>query len=75
MKFTKVYDFFGGFGEFVVVISLLAAIVLAATNHLTGSFACTLTSIGGFGVIHDQLTGYQDVRKDSKVGGMEGRTQ
>jgi hypothetical protein len=64
MAFTKVYDFFGGFGEFIVVISLLATIVLAATNHLTGSFAAALTSIGGFGVIHDQLTCYQDGRKD-----------
>lgn len=63
MRFTKVYDFFGGFGEFVVVLSLIAAIALAATNHLTGSFAGTLTSIGGFGVIHDQLTVYQDIKK------------
>ncbi len=64
MKFTKVYDFFGGFGEFVVVLSLIAAIALAATDHLTSSFAATLTSIGGFGVIHDQLTVYQEVKKN-----------
>lgn len=63
MKFTKVYDFFGGFGEFIVVLSLVSAIALAATNHLTGSFAATLTSIGGFGVIHDQLTVYQEEKK------------
>jgi hypothetical protein len=63
MKFTKVYDFFGGFGEFVVVVSLIAAIVLAATDHLTSAFACTLTSIGGFGIVHDQLTVYQDDKK------------
>lgn len=66
MSLTKLYNFFGGFGEFVVVISLVSAIVLAATNHLTSAFACTLTSIGGFGVIHDQLTGYQDKRDSVK---------
>jgi hypothetical protein len=65
MKFTKVYDFFGGFGEFIVVVSLVAAIVLAAFDHLTGAFACTLTSIGGFGVVHDQMTTWQD-KKDLK---------
>ena len=65
MKLTGLYNFFGGFGEMVVVISLIAAIVLAAFNHLTGAFACTLTSIGGFGVVHDQLSDYQN-RKDSK---------
>lgn len=59
---TNVYAAFGGFGEFVVVISLAATIVLAATSHLTGSFAAALTSIGGFGVIHDQLSAYQDAR-------------
>lgn len=75
MKFTKVYDFFGGFGEFVVVVSLAAAIALAATNHLTGAFACTLTSIGGFGVVHDQLTAYQDAKKDSETNGTEGRAR
>jgi hypothetical protein len=65
MKFTKVYDFFGGFGEFIVVVSLIAAIVLAAFGKLTGSFACTLTSIGGFGVVHDQLSDFQ-FRKDKQ---------
>jgi len=63
MKLTDLYNFFGGFGEFIVVVSLTAAIALAATNHLTESFAVTLTSIGGFGVVHDQLTDWQKQRQ------------
>ncbi len=66
MKLTKVYDWFGGFGEFIVVISLVAAVCLAATRHLDGSFAATLTSIGGFGVIHDQLSDYQNRKEVQK---------
>jgi putative effector of murein hydrolase LrgA (UPF0299 family) len=65
MKLTKLYDFAGGFGEFVVIISLVAAISLAATNRLTDAFAATLTAIGAFGVIHDQCTSWQD-RKDKE---------
>ena len=65
MKLTGLYDFFGGFGEFCTVLSLIAAIVLAAVGKLTGSFASALVAINGFGIIHDQVTVWQD-KKDSK---------
>ena len=56
---SPVYRACGGFGEFVVVVCLSAAITLAFMGKLTGAFAEALTAIGGFGVIHDQLTDFQ----------------
>lgn len=71
MKFPNmqpVYNFFGGFGEFMTVVPLVAAIVLAWFGKLNEAFAAALTAIGGFGVIHDQLGQYQD-RKDRQQNG------
>ena len=65
MSLVKVYSWFGGFGEFCTIVSLIAAIVLAAVGKLTGSFASALVAINGFGIIHDQATVWQD-KKDSK---------
>jgi hypothetical protein len=63
---TKLYAQFGGFGEFMTVTPLVAAIVLASFGKLTEAFACTLTAMGGFGVIHDQLTDWQAKRNGEK---------
>lgn len=47
-----------GFAEFVVVVSLVAAITLASLGKLSDSFAGCLTAIGGFGVIHDNCSAW-----------------
>ena len=60
MSLTKVYDFFGGFGEFTTVTALAAAITLAAVGRLGGAFASALIAIGGWGIIHDQLSQWND---------------
>jgi hypothetical protein len=59
MNLTKLYAWFGGFGEFCTVVCLVSAIVLAFTGKLTGSYAAAISAVGGWGVIHDQLTDYQ----------------
>ena len=56
----RVYEWFGGFGEFTTIVALTATIVLAFMHRLDGSFAASITAIGGWGVIHDQLTDYQN---------------
>lgn len=61
MNLAKFYRLFAadeGFGEFVVVTSLTAVIVLAFMGKLTDSFAAALTAIGGFGVVHDQCSAW-----------------
>jgi hypothetical protein len=62
LNMTSVYGWFGGFGEFIVVTSLAAAIALAFLSKLTPSFSCTLTAIGVSGVAHDQMTTWQNNR-------------
>ena len=46
---TRVYRWFGGFGEFCTMVCLASAIVLAFTGKLTGAFAMAITAIGGLG--------------------------
>lgn len=60
MTLKPIYNFFGGFGETITVISLVALIVLTCFGKTNDSFAASLVAIGGWGMIHDQLTTYQD---------------
>jgi hypothetical protein len=60
---TKVYDWFGGFGETITIVALIAAISLACFHLLTDSFAATVTAIGGSAIAHDQLSQWNN-RKD-----------
>jgi len=64
---TRVYRWFGGFGEFCTMVCLASAIVLAFTGKLTGAFAMAITAIGGLGVIHNQLTDYQKNRYGNDI--------
>jgi hypothetical protein len=59
---TVIYLWFGGFAETITVVALVAAIVLAAFNHLTDAFAATITAIGGSAIAHDQLTQWNNRR-------------
>lgn len=57
-----------GFAEFVVVVSLAAAITLASLGKLSDSFAGCLTAIGGFGVIHDNCSAWLARRLERNSG-------
>jgi hypothetical protein len=66
----RVYAFFAGsdgFGEFIVCVALFAAIVLAFIGKLSDSYAATIVSIGGLGVVHDNVAAWLE-RKRSITG-------
>ena len=62
-----IYGFFAateGFGEFCIVVSLTAIIVLAFLGKLTDSFAAALTAMNIGGIAHDQMTTWQQRWRD-----------
>lgn len=63
----RVYEYVGGFAEFMMLLALFAAIVLAAVGRLTPSFAGVVSAIGVFSVAHDQLTQWNN-RRDTDDG-------
>lgn len=59
LSMKPIYNFFAptdGFAEFVVVVSLVAIITLAACHRLNDAFAAALTAVGGLGVVHDNCS-------------------
>jgi hypothetical protein len=63
----RIFEFCGGFAEFMMLLALFASIVLAAVGRLTPSFAGAITAIGGFSIAHDQLSQWNN-RKDADDG-------
>jgi hypothetical protein len=66
-NFVRVYEFCGGFAEFVTLVALFAAIGLAIFSRLTPSFAGAITAVTGTSIFHDQLTQWNN-RRDSDDG-------